>query len=138
GTDLPGGTGSGISKVWVTLHYYGSDGLLNTGDDLYWNDLSQSWTSSPSASTVTAVANAWSYTIDPSYWHSNAGAQYLVMSQAFDNGRDGSFPFAINGTQEAAPTVVGSPNYHYFIVDSTAPTAAITVPNTSPTNFLPS
>src|SRR5262249_12015697 len=68
-----------------------------------------------------------------------AGAQYIVMSQAFDNARNGTNPYAINPTQETTPAVSnsGGTNYHYFIVDTSSPTATVTVPNTASTNNLP-
>src|ERR1019366_3177443 len=129
-SDLPGGVGSGISKVWVQIQYYGTDGIANTGDDLYWDG--SSWSSSPAFSTasLTTNATAWYLPFSANNWFTGASAQYLVMTQAFDNGRGSVYPYTITGTREITPTIVGNPNYHYFIVDTTAPAAIIGVPNT--------
>ena len=137
--DQPGGLGSGISKVWVQIHYYGPDGIPNNADDLYWNDNAQAWQSGVQFATATLSANATAYWLNftAANWHSSAGSQYLVMTQAFDNGRMGNAPYTIQGTQEVTPTVIGSPNFHYFIVDTTAPTSAVTLPGTSPIGSLP-
>ena len=60
------------------------------------------------------------------------------MSQAFSNARQATDPYTIVGTQEVTPAVPGSVNYHYFVIDTTAPAALIVVPSTSPTNNLSS
>ena len=138
------GLGTGISTVWLQIQYAGPDGTFNTGDDLYWNQGSLSWSATPSFSTATLTGggSGWTYSgLPPSYYHSTAGAQYLIMSQAFDNGRSASAPNAISpasAMREVTPSLIGSPNYYYFIVDSTAPVAIITQPSGSPTNIIPS
>ena len=53
-TDQWQGLGTGISKVWVQIQYYGTDGVAGNGDDQYWNGTS--WVSTPAFSTATLTS----------------------------------------------------------------------------------
>ena len=132
-TDYPGGFAAGISTVQVKIMYEPNNAPVDAANQ-YWNG--SAWQSGVAYATATLSSGTtfWSLPFNANNWITSAGAQYIVMSHAFVNGRTAISPYSIQGTPEAIPAInnSGGTNYQYFIIDTTAPTTAVTTPNTSP------